>query len=68
MIRPSATRERFKNIVEEYGVTVSFVARALKWDKANLIKFKNGQLNISKHREIMLAEFLDKYDKQGQVG
>ncbi len=55
-------RERLNQTLEQYGMTLMFVAKSLGWKYHNLNKFKNNHINMSLKRQKALSEFLDKYD------
>jgi hypothetical protein len=60
----SFLRNRLNSVLDEYGMKLSFVAGQLGWKYHHLNRFKNGKASMSRKRERILNDFLDKYDKQ----
>lgn len=56
-----AIRIKFREFVEETTIQVKFIATKFDWDYAYLLKFKNGQKNLSSERLNRLNSFMDDY-------
>jgi hypothetical protein len=57
-------RNRLHRVLDHYGMKLTYISNELGWKYHNLNKFKNGHVDMSLHRQRVLDEFLDKYDKQ----
>lgn len=57
----NSTRIRFNEFLQTTGVKTVVISRKFNWDYPNLLKFKNGQVNLSDTRLNLLNDYMDKY-------